>query len=446
MLKNWYKASSPRIADVSLSLLIAASLLAGCSGSQSAAPNGKEQEKQVGNKKQEEHQPVTISVGVRYLSDDEVKRYIIDPVKLKYPWITVKAESYKPENLPNIVAAGEVPDIFITNNVSGLPAFENLKLLASIDDLIKTQGMDLSRFEPEALAAVKMAVGKDYLIGIPYTRNFSALYYNKNIFNKFGVAYPKDGMTWSEYAELAKRVTRNDGGIQYRGLEPNVPKRVGAQLSLPLVDPKTNRAALNTEQWKKVLTQMRDIYKIPGNEKMAFQGDGEKLFYKEQSLAMFADVNLLTKAELNQNPEFWDIASFPVWPEAPRAGMGIDEHLMLLASTSKHREDAFRVMSAVVSDEVQLDMNKQAKLGVMKDAKFKTAFGENAPFLKGKNVQAIFKTDVAKPYVPTLYDTIATGEIQNQLVLMVETGKDVNSAVRDAEEAVNKKIQESINK
>ncbi|RKN71832.1 extracellular solute-binding protein [Paenibacillus ginsengarvi] len=117
-----------------------------------------------------------------------------------------------------------------------------------------------------------MAVGKDYLIGIPYTRNFSALYYNKTIFDKFGVAYPKEGMTWSEYADVAKRVTRTEGGIQYRGLEPNVPKRVGAQLSLPLVDPKTNRAALNTEQWKKVLTQMTDIYKIPGNEKMAFPG------------------------------------------------------------------------------------------------------------------------------------------------------------------------------
>ncbi|WP_147433513.1 hypothetical protein [Paenibacillus ginsengarvi] len=126
--------------------------------------------------------------------------------------------------------------------------------------------------------------------------------------------------------------------------------------------------------------------------------------------------------------------------------MGIDEHLMLLASTSKHKEDAFRVMSAIVSDEVQTDMYKQAKLGVMKDVKFKNVFGENASFLKGKNVQAVFKTDVAKPFQPTLYDNIATGELQNQLMLMVQTGKDANSAVRDAEEAVNKKIQETLAK
>lgn len=82
----------------------------------------------------------------------------------------------------------------------------------------------------------------------------------------------------------------------------------------------------------------------------------------------------------------------------------------------------------------------------MKDAKFKNVFGENAPFLKGKNVQAVFKTDVAKPFQPTLYDNIATGELQNQLMLMVQTGKDANSAVRDAEEAVNKKIQETLHK
>ncbi|RKN71831.1 hypothetical protein [Paenibacillus ginsengarvi] len=150
------QASLPRLAAISMSLIVASSLFAGCSGLPNAAPNGKEQEKPLSNQnqKQEEHQPVTISVGVRYLNDDEVKRYIVDPVKLKYPWITVKAESYKPENLANMVAAGDVPDLFITNNISGLAPFESLQLLVSIDDLIKTQGMDLSRFEPESLNAI----------------------------------------------------------------------------------------------------------------------------------------------------------------------------------------------------------------------------------------------------------------------------------------------------
>ncbi|NOU90117.1 extracellular solute-binding protein [Paenibacillus sp. LMG 31460] len=43
------------------------------------------------------------------------------------------------------------------------------------------------------------------------------LYYNKDIFDKFGISYPRNGMTWDEVYDLAKKLNRTEDGISYRG-------------------------------------------------------------------------------------------------------------------------------------------------------------------------------------------------------------------------------------
>jgi multiple sugar transport system substrate-binding protein len=399
-------------------------------------------------KAEEKHDPVTIQVGLKatgYLTPEEFKRYIADPVRKRYPWITAEMVIYTTNNLPEFVVAGKTPDIIITNNVNGMPQLTELDLLTPIDDLVKKQSFDLNRFEDSAVDSVKVASQRNDLVALPYTRNFAVLYYNKDIFDKFAVPYPKDGMTWEQATGLAKQVTKLDNGIQYRGLEPNVPERLGAQLSLPLVDRKTNKSAINTEPWKKVMNQMAQIYGIPGNGSITVKNVGDELFAKTRTLAMIAEGNILFGAKLNEMTDFnWDMATIPVWPEAPKAGTSPDEHLMVLSKTSKYKEDAFRVMTAVLSEDVQLDMSKNGRTSMMRDSKIQQAYAQDLTFMKGKNIQAIFKTGLAKPYDATLYDTIVMSALSAELKNIVTKGKDVNSALRDAEEAANKKIQESI--
>ncbi|WP_282942923.1 extracellular solute-binding protein [Paenibacillus sp. RC67] len=412
-------------------------LLSACSQQESATGTG--------NKKEEKHNPVMIKIGVKasgYLTDEEFKRYFTDPVQKKYSWITTEKVAYDDKLLPGQVVANEVPDIIITNNVNGIPAINEAGLLQSLTDGLKKNAIDLSRFETAALDSIKAAAQKDDLIAVPYTQNFSALYYNKDIFDKFAVPYPKDGMTWQEATELAKKVTRMDSGIQFRGLEPNVPERMASQLSLPFVDVKTNQAIINNDQWKMVLQQAASIYTIPGNGKHAWKTAGINLFTKDRSLAMLADVNIITSAKLGELTDLnWDIASYPVFPEAVGKGMGPDLHIMVPTKTSKHQDDVFNVIATVTSDEVQMDMTKQGKMSIMKDEKYKTAFGQELPYLKNKNIASVFKSSVAKPYQPSLFDTQAMTIIQEELRNMFQKGKDANSALRDAEEKINMDIR-----
>ncbi|CAG7649235.1 ABC transporter substrate-binding protein [Paenibacillus allorhizosphaerae] len=394
----------------------------------------------------EKHDPVTVRVGISAskLTEEEFARFFVDPVKKKYPWITVERELYdKGRSLSQLVAAGETPDIVWHTNIgSSLSDFIDLKLDVSLTELIKKHNLDLNRIETESLDAVKAATQREDLIAIPYTRHFSATYYSKEIFDKFGVPYPTDNMTWDQMYELAKKVTRLDSGIQYRGLEPNVSERPASQLSLPYVDPKTKKGVLQTDQWKKVMEMVTKIHRIPGNEQIANHSAADKLFV-EGKLAMEPTVNILYEARFKDYPDLkWDWVTYPVWPEAPGIGMRIDAHVLALTSTSKHKDDAFLVMSALVSDEVQMDFSRQGRFSVLKDQKIRDSYGADIDYLKGKNIQALYKTKPAKSFVPTKYDTMAMTAINGAKDDIIKKGKDINTALRDAEEKLNKQIQE----
>jgi multiple sugar transport system substrate-binding protein len=392
-----------------------------------------------------ENKPVTIRVGVKaqgYLTDEEFARYFSEPVKKKYPWITVEKVIYasKGAQLADLVAAGTVPDIVVTNNVNGMPEFLDLNLTTPLNELIQKQKLDLNRFEPQALDAVKAAAQSKDLVALPYSRNFQALYYNKDIFDKFGVNYPKDGMTWEQATALAKQLTRNENGTKYRGFEPNVPERLASQLSTSFIDPASNKAALDSPQWKQVMDQLIKIYSIPGNEQVLSNKGASELIYKSKTLAMLAEINILSELAPIQDLN-WDMAAYPVWPERPGTSPSIDAHLMVLSNTSQAKEDAFRVMSAVLSDEVQTDMSKQGRYSILKDAKIKEAFGKELTWMAGKNMKAVNLTP-ANPYAQTIYDKEGINAARNAVKAVIEKGKDANTALREANEAFDKKIEE----
>lgn len=427
-----------RIGSVLLCAAVMLPLLSGCfskSKDSSASPG----------EKPADHQPVTISVGIKtqgYLSDEEFQRYFAEPVKKQFPWITAQKVIYnaKGSKLSELVVADNVPDIIITNNATGMPEILQLDLAAPLTDLIQKHKFDISKIETRAVEAVNAASKMKDLAGLPYARNFHALYYNKDIFDKFAVPYPKDGMTWEEVTELAKLVTRNDNGTQYQGLKPNVPDRLASQLSLPYVDPQTNKAALQSPGWKQVMDKMIAIHSIPGNNQVAYNKEAAELFYKKRTLAMNADINLI--GELSQFKDLnWDMASFPVWQNQPGISPGIDEHLMVLSNTSKNKDDAFRVMSAVLSDEVQLDMSRQGRYSVLKDSKVKEAFGKDLTWMAGKNIKAVNMTP-ASPYAQTIYDTEGLNIARAAVTAAVKNGKDANTALREANETLDKKIEE----
>ncbi|WP_248924420.1 hypothetical protein [Paenibacillus hamazuiensis] len=70
----------------------------------------------------------------------------------------------------------------------------------------------------------------------------------------WGVPYPKDGMTWDEVYDLAKKMTRTDEAI--RGFSSFISAVLrDNQLSVPYIDAKADKMA-DSEQWKKIFANL----------------------------------------------------------------------------------------------------------------------------------------------------------------------------------------------
>jgi multiple sugar transport system substrate-binding protein len=306
--------------------------------------------------------------------------------------------------------------------------------------MIKKYNLDLGKFDPTLIQAVKTSAESDNLLGMPYTMHFGAMYYNKDLFDKFSVSYPADGMTWDEAIELSKKLTRTEGGVSYRGLEPDVHViRQSSQLSLPLIDPKTHKAVLSANNgWKNVFDMEKRLYDAQGVKSV---NNSFSRFVKNRTYAMFPSLNMIS--ELGLYPDLnWDMATYPVFKEAPGKGPQFDAHVMLISSTTKDKDAAFRIITVLVSDEVQTAMARHARVPALKDPKLKEVFGQDIPYLQGKRVASAFKTSPAAPYVPTQFVNIANAEAENALKEVVKGNVDINTALRNADEIINKKIEE----
>jgi multiple sugar transport system substrate-binding protein len=423
-----------------LSLVIVLALLSsGC------AKSGSESSKQGETPPQVSTEPVTLKLAINqtWLGPDEFKQYFEDPVKRKYPHITLEMINLSnPETaIDKLVASGTIPDI-VQSASTIIYTFTDTGMADNIEPLIKKHGFDLSKLNKMAVESVKTASNSDYLIGLPWTMHFNATYYNKDIFDKFGVPYPKDGFTWEDAREMAKKLTRYENGVQYRGLEPDVPSRMASVMSQGFVDIKTMKATLNTEGWKKTFEFIKSVYDIPGNGTYRWVPASNDQFMKEKVLAMLPSLNLLPNFKGVEGLN-WDMAQYPQFKEFPNTGMMVDEWILHVTKQSKYKDQAFQVIATVLSEEVQTLMSRNARLPILTGQKIQEEFGKNLPYLNGKNLQAAFKTQPAKALPATKYSGIGQQLSQEAFTRVMKEGVDINTALSQADEKLNKQIEAS---
>ncbi|MEF3306832.1 ABC transporter substrate-binding protein [Paenibacillus sp. GYB003] len=428
-----------------LAALLPAIFVSACGGASSPSPkdDGKPAVAPVAN------QPVTVKIAVHagIVNDNDLKRFIIDPVKQKYPHITIERINVadKGSSLNELVAANTIPDMVI-NYPYNLTDLTKLGIDYNMDELIKKHGIDLNRISPEYLESIKTVTGFNYYTGLPMMNNTFALFYNKDLFDKFGVPYPKDGMTWEDARELAVKLTRNEGGVQYYGLFPDNVYRGAYQASLPFVDLKNNKAVFQTEEWKNLFQLWYSLYKMPGAEIMPKEMNTVNGF-KTGQIAMFSGYSGQIPDLLTMKDMKWDIVTYPTNKTAPGVGQRVDSPMMSVTNASKAKDAAMQVISVLLSDEVQTEMTKNLQSSVLKDPKINAQFGKATPELASKNVAAFTKLKVAvlKPFgfVPV---GSAAGIPINAFTEMLYSNKDVNTVLREADEKMTKVIEEELQK
>ncbi|TMV45028.1 extracellular solute-binding protein [Paenibacillus mesophilus] len=368
---------------------------------------------------------------------------IAEKAKAKFPHITLKSvpnTNAGGPSIDNMMITGSVPDIFVTRSAADLAKRD---LLFDISELVKTEKFDLSRLNPVSIEHMKNDAGGK-LVGIPISASTQAMHFNKDLFDKFGVAYPKDGMTWDDVYEVAKRMTRTEDGVVYRGYVERWMNTFFAQnpygetyLSLS-----EDKAAVQTDGWKKVAENFKRFYTMPG---LTFDA---KTINTEQDWRLFTTglgaMTVFTSRNFMDWKFNWDVVGTPVYKDKLSAGIPADFLNLYMTNSSKHKKAAFQVAAWLTSEDMQSYLASDfGMFPSVTNEEVRKSFLKNDPLYKGKNVGA-FRYNKETPLVPArkpgLANVNASTPFMKEMEKMILESRDVNTTLRAAEEAINKAI------
>lgn len=434
---------------LAISFIIAFSILiTGCGSKQSDDPGGTTVTQPPNSGKDSpapepkvDYVPKTDPVTVRFSSlgwftQEEFDDLIVAPVKAKAPHITIEVMTGP---IADQLAASDIPDLVITHNGVMLDYTEQ-GIMSDLNAQVKQQQMDLGRFNPVILESLRY---NGQLMAIPFAVNFTALYYNIDLFEKFGEDYPRDGMTWDDAIMLAQKLSRQDGDIHYRGIDLETPGRFLRVMGLDYTDYKTHKPAVNQDGFRTAFELSKRVFDIPGNMPASGKVDGNMGgFFNDKTVSMLATTNrFFNLIEATRNGLNWDVTSYPTIPGRPGIGTDVDAHVFTIPVSAKNKEAALEVIKIFTSDEVQLKMTKEtARLSPLNDPSLRAAFASEMDIAQGKNIAAIFQNEFIEAPIRSVYNGQIGPLFKEQVQLYVNGEKDLNTAIRDLEEAITQLI------
>ncbi|MDF2721286.1 MAG: transporter substrate-binding protein [Paenibacillus sp.] len=437
-----YKKVLPAAA---LALIIGATTACGDSGSKSGTGSEPKKAAEEVKKSEAPPEPVTLNFLTGWkLTDEDLDQIFYKPLAAKYPHIKLNIKvSSTAENINTMIAAGQVPDL-ILQGTEGFQAQLDLGVALDLSEQIKLQNFDLNRLDPVIVQSIKSFGQKGELYALPYGLNYDALYYNKSLFDRFAVSYPTDGMTWDQVIEVGKKMARTDGGVLYRGLAVSNLVRLASPFALNRFD-KNGKVSINNEQYKRAFQTYQQIVSIPNNATEKKNSDELNAFLYDKTIGMYPFIGLFHRmADAVKGGLDWNAATYPTYPDTAGKYGEADAYYLFVTPNSKHQKEAFQFISAVLSDDAQMAASKKGSLVTpLVKKEVRDAFGTESEVLKGKNVQAIFKSrPVPRHSNATKFDAIADAQLNANALNLYNGAKDVNTIIRETEEIIAQKVAE----
>lgn len=304
-----------------------------------------------------------------------------------------------------------------------------------LPDMIYIAGAELP---DEVMAKLLHAVERGDANLIPANRAPGGLFYNQDLFDKFGIPYPQDGMNWDEVIPLIRKLTRQEGGRTYYGFAASM--RYLSQSnpwSLPLIDRDLRRAVINNDTWKSWLDQMHALFNatdIRLSEREMEQS--MRLFVKEKNLAMWAGNDILYSLATGAEGLDWDVVRLPhdadlTWSSERMQGEGVP--FWVVSEVGEHMDAAYWVLSYLFSPTAY---------------RYETTylFSEMIEQIKGKNISALFQNqmgvfNLSPRIADDALEIAAREQFYIKLMQMITNQMDGNTALRETEEIINTQIQ-----
>ena len=276
------------------------------------------------------------------------------------------------------IAGGAAPDI-ITTEVNYFVTFASKGILENLSlHLADDTQFRLSDFFPQIIDRF-MVNGNLYAVPRDVAP-FACVFYNKDLFDQAGVAYPTDDWNWDDLLRTARALTKKDESGRtlqygfYGWAWQNFVYGNGGALVDDIKNPKrTLIADPKTIAGLQFYSDLPNLYHVtPTPTALSNLGMGVDMMFASGRLAMF--LSGIWETPLLRNYKFrWDVVMFPKNREGIRAfGTGGSGYAIL--RSSKHKKEAWEVIKALTSE------NGQARLaarGLAQPARIAVAQSEH---------------------------------------------------------------------
>lgn len=198
-----------RFTAVLVACVLACSLLAGCGGGASSVPAastpaaGSTPAEGGGAPEQVTIQVATWDYSSNPSTSNAVALFEKEHPDIKVEVIDIPSADYQTK-LSVMLNGGELDAYFIKEASSTLEYYDRGQLL-DLSGYIAADGVDMSEYS--GTDTPFNIDGKQ--LGMPVRTDYYVLFYNKDIFDDAGVAYPSNDMTWKEFEDLAMQLSGN---------------------------------------------------------------------------------------------------------------------------------------------------------------------------------------------------------------------------------------------
>lgn len=342
---------------------------------------------------------------------DNVAMPVIEAFEEQHPNINVEFENIGSsgeyyQKLQTTIAGGLAPDVFY-------PATHVAYALASkgglltLDDYIAADGIDMAKYDQNILALYQQE-GQQYCL--PIDTAALVVFYNQDLFDAAGVAYPETGWTWDDFLATAQALTADvdgDGQTDQFGVDVFTnywPMVVWTQTGHALYDDIRNPAsflgakedAVAAVQW---LADLINVYGVmPTAEQRA---DISDMFVAGK--AAMQVVGHWRVPRYLANAEFgFDFAPLPVGAIAANRA---DGSCFAVSATSEHPDEAWEFVKFLAGPDslgVDLLLELQQMTPVVLEFQESEAF-LNPEGLEGSNKAAFL---AGKENLFSMYDPI----------------------------------------
>ncbi|UJF32850.1 ABC transporter substrate-binding protein [Paenibacillus hexagrammi] len=372
---------------------------------------------------------------------------------------SVSGPNKDPEKELKTLIDQEKPDVLLFQSPEQFGQFIEEGRLYPLDDVVKQDKFDIENLLPAVVDAIR-AKGDGKLFGLSPEFYGQALYYNKDLFEKYGVPLPSNQMSWNDVLNLAKRFpTDGQGDERVYGLSAfsymgdgigyQLMNSIGMTEGLTYLDPENMQVTLQTDGWKQALETAVDAVKsgvlyIRNNDNQSMNNPGsyEDFLLQNQFVAgkaaMTIDGNYImqnlqeAKERLKDKfkPFNWDTVTVPVNPQNKEYSTSVTvTQIFGINAQSSNLRAAWEFVKYINGDEFARIMSKSSQ-----NLQTRTSYSKEKD---GHSLEAFYllKPNPDSPYEG--YDKIPTDFFQSFNGLANQEIKAVIDGKQSAEQALN---------